>query len=66
MHIQVNGQQQYLAEPISVEHLLQQLGLLEKRIAVEVNQEILSRERFPTTRLNDGDIIEIVQAIGGG
>ena len=41
-------------------------GLAEKRVAVEVNLEIVPRSRHATRVLGEGDRVEIVHAIGGG
>lgn len=54
------------ASPITVSALLEQLGLAEKRIAVELNEMIVPRSRHTETALNAGDQVEIVHAIGGG
>jgi sulfur carrier protein len=45
---------------------LQDLGLTGKRLALEINQEIVPRSSFDTCMLHAGDRVEIVQAIGGG
>ena len=50
----------------SVQSLLEETKLLDKRIAVELNREVISRSCYADTRLNDGDVIEIVQFVGGG
>lgn len=64
--ITVNGETQSLPESPSVTCLLEQLGLAEKRVAVELNGEIVPRGLHAETRLKDEDQVEIVQAIGGG
>jgi thiamine biosynthesis protein ThiS len=46
--------------------LVAELGLGTKRIAVEVNRDIIPREDYATCRLNAGDEIEIVHFVGGG
>ena len=66
MQILVNGAPQELAEGSTVLELLQQLELTSKRLAVDVNAEIVSRGRHAETRLQPGDKVEIVHAIGGG
>jgi sulfur carrier protein len=66
MQILVNGAPQELAEGSTVLELLQQLELTGKRLAVEVNADIVPRSRHAETRLQPGDKIEIVHAIGGG
>jgi sulfur carrier protein len=66
MQILVNGAPRELVEGATVSDLLQVLDLMGKRLAVEVNAEIVSRSRHAETRLNPGDKVEIVHAIGGG
>jgi len=46
--------------------MLQELAMGAGRIAIEVNGEIVPRSTFAECLLQEGDIVEIVQAIGGG
>ena len=66
MKIVVNGQERALVAPVTVAALLDELGMAGKRVAVEVNQEIVPRSRHAEFRLNDSDRVEVVFAIGGG
>ena len=66
MKIMVNGQERSLANPVTVAALLDELGMAGKRVAVEVNQEIVPRSRHGEYRINDSDRVEVVFAIGGG
>jgi sulfur carrier protein len=66
MKIMVNGQERALVAPVTVAALLDELGMAGKRVAVEVNQEIVPRSRHPQFQLNDSDRVEVVFAIGGG
>jgi len=66
MKIMVNGQERALAAPVTVAALLAELGMASKRVAVEVNQEIVPRSRHMEFQLNDSDRVEVVFAIGGG
>jgi len=66
MQIKINGDTEEVSEGCSVYQLIQQMDLTDKRIAVELNCEIVPRSQFPETTLNADDRIEIVQAIGGG
>ena len=66
MKITVNGQERSLAAPLTVGVLLDALGMADKRVAVEVNQEIVPRGRHAEFQLNDQDRVEVVNAIGGG
>jgi sulfur carrier protein len=66
MHIVLNGSEREIPENLSAGALLQELGLAGKRLALEVNQEIVPRSSFDSHVLRAGDRVEIVQAIGGG
>ncbi|KAF0190717.1 MAG: sulfur carrier protein [Gammaproteobacteria bacterium] len=66
MEIIVNGEKRRAADGLNLAGLLDELGFGEKRVAVELNLEILPRDRHAGYRLRDGDRLEIVQAIGGG
>jgi sulfur carrier protein len=66
MDILLNGEPRTLAAPASVQQLLQAEGLAERRVAVEVNGEIVPRSRHAGWALADGDRVEIVHALGGG
>ena len=64
--INLNGEPRQLPAKTTLEGLINQLGLKGKRIAIEMNQEIILRSEYATTTLQSGDKIEIVHAIGGG
>ncbi|MDT8893480.1 sulfur carrier protein ThiS [Halomonas sp. I1] len=66
MQIHLNGEAQHLDSEISVAQLVETLGLTGRRIAVEVNEEIVPKSVHGETCLADGDRVEIVHAIGGG
>lgn len=66
MDITLNGEPRSLATPFTVNELLQAEGLVERRVAVEVNGAIVPRGRHATHPLADGDRVEIVHALGGG
>jgi sulfur carrier protein len=66
MHIVLNGSDREVPENLSAGALLQDLGLTGKRLALEINQEIVPRSSFDTRILRAGDRVEVVQAIGGG
>lgn len=64
--IWINGEARPLAQPLPLAELLDELGLTGKRIAVEVNADIVPRGEHRTRILADGDRVEVVHAIGGG
>jgi sulfur carrier protein len=66
MKILLNGQEKRLEAAITISALLQEMELAGKRVAVEVNQEIVPRSRHSEYQLMDNDRVEIVRAIGGG
>jgi len=66
MHITLNGDARDCAPGTSVSSLLDAAGYAGKRVAVEVNLEIVPRSAHATRLLADGDRVEIVHAIGGG
>jgi len=62
----LNGKNKQLDGNTSIAQLLENLDLSEKRLAVEINQQIIPRSDFASFTLNENDNVEIVQAIGGG
>ena len=46
--------------------LLKELELADKKVAVELNKSIVSRELYSSTELSEGDNLEIVHFVGGG
>lgn len=66
MHIVVNGTPTELQEEIPMSALIEHLGLVGQRIAVEVNAELVPRSRFAAQVLREGDRVEIIHAVGGG
>ncbi|WP_369685968.1 sulfur carrier protein ThiS [Balneatrix alpica] len=66
IRVVVNGEEQQLSTSLSVLALLQQLELAGKRVAVELNGEIVPRSLHEQTLLQQDDRIEVVHAIGGG
>ncbi|MBF0677061.1 sulfur carrier protein ThiS [Pseudomonas sp.] len=66
MHIQLNGERYELPDGQSVADLLQRLELTGRRLAVELNMDIVPRSQHGSTLLSEGDRVEVVHAIGGG
>lgn len=66
MIVYVNGETRDCAENSKVADVVAELGLTGKKIAIELNKEILPFQQFDTQRLQAGDRLEIVHAIGGG
>ena len=66
IQLSVNGQVRQLQPGANIERLLDDLELAGKRVAVERNGEIVPRSRYAETHLANGDMLEIVVAVGGG
>jgi sulfur carrier protein len=66
MNILLNGEPKMVPANISAAHLIEMLELSGKRLAVEINEEIIPRSCYGSHRLQEGDRVEIVHAIGGG
>ncbi len=64
--IRLNGEPYSLEGPITVADLLDRLGLHPQTVAVELNRDILRRDRYAVTTLAEGDAVEVVRMIGGG
>lgn len=62
----INGEERTLDERTSIAALLDSMGRGAAWTAVERNREVVSRTVFAETRLEDGDVLEIVQLVGGG
>jgi thiamine biosynthesis protein ThiS len=66
MKLQINGESRELSTVLTLASLLEELGMKHDRVAVELNRHIVARELWPSTRLSEGDQLEIVHFVGGG
>jgi len=66
IQVMVNGKAHRFERPVEVAALLSTLNLVGKKVAVERNGEIVPRSAHASTVLADGDLLEIVVAVGGG
>jgi sulfur carrier protein len=66
MDITLNGEHRHLPDNFTAAQLVDLLDLTGKRMAMEINCEIVPRSTFSEHVIKDGDSIEIVGAIGGG
>ncbi|TCS70036.1 sulfur carrier protein [Sulfuritortus calidifontis] len=64
--VSLNGEPRQFDSPLKVAQLLDQLGLTGKRLAVEKNGEIVPKSQHAETAIENGDVLEIVVAVGGG
>ena len=66
LRVTVNGEARRVEAPVSLVDLVHALGLDGKRIAIERNGEIVPKSLYARTRVEAGDRLEIVAAVGGG
>jgi len=66
MRLTINGEIKDNILARSLKELLDELGIISGRVAVEVNGQVIKKSDYEGFRLNDGDIVEIVSFVGGG
>lgn len=71
MNVHINGEERAFANPappaqFTLTILLEALNMKSDRVAVELNRDIVPRDRWSHTALKDGDRLEIVHFVGGG
>ena len=69
MKLHINGEERDFADVSSaftLFALVEKLGMKPDRVAVELNRDIVPRERWSETMLNEGDRLEVVHFVGGG
>ena len=66
MKLHINGDERSFDSPLTLAALVEILGMKSDRVAVELNLDIVPRDRWAATPLNDGDRLEIVHFVGGG
>jgi thiamine biosynthesis protein ThiS len=66
MTITLNGEPYDVSGPLTVSELLVQLRVDPRRVAVELNLEVLKRGILETTVIREGDAVEVVNFVGGG
>jgi thiamine biosynthesis protein ThiS len=64
--ISLNGEPHELEAPVTVSALLERLAIDPRRVAVELNLEVVRRARYGEVTVGAGDEVEIVNFVGGG
>lgn len=64
--IMLNGKQRELEGEVTIPDLLHTLGVQPKQVAVALNGEVVRRDNWAGVSIADGDVIEVVRAVGGG
>jgi len=66
MQVKLNGEAREIPEALTVAGLLAHLGVKAQRVAVEVNEAVVTKDRYQAQELKAGDAVEIVAFVGGG
>jgi thiamine biosynthesis protein ThiS len=64
--IKINGEEKEIETGLSIDGLLQSLEIRPGRVVVERNRVIVARDAYGSTKLTNGDALEIVHFVGGG
>lgn len=66
MRIKINGEDREVNNGLTLTALLESLQIRPGRVVVERNRDIVARDNYNATLINDGDTLEIVHFVGGG
>jgi thiamine biosynthesis protein ThiS len=66
MKLVINGEDRSFDSPLTLAGLVHLLGMKTDRVAIELNRDIVPRDRWDQTQLADGDRLEVVHFVGGG
>lgn len=66
VEIRLNGKAREVGDGITVQRLLDELGLHPQRVAVQLNDEIIKRDRYEEIILKPGDMVEVLTIMAGG
>ena len=64
--MQINGQESYLDAGISVSEMLETLDIEAEKVIIEINLEIIEKDKYSETKLHEDDKVEIITFMGGG
>jgi thiamine biosynthesis protein ThiS len=66
MQVRLNGELREIPDGLTVAGLLAHLGVKAQRVAVELNEAVITKSLYETQRIGQGDSVEIVAFVGGG
>ena len=66
IHVTVNGRQRDLPEGMNLRELVLSLNLMPERVILELNETVISRDRWVQVILVENDRLELVSLVGGG
>ncbi|HEX9113679.1 MAG TPA: sulfur carrier protein ThiS [Nitrospirota bacterium] len=66
MNISLNGEKKTVPDNITVMGLLEFLNIQHQRVAVELNMQIVKKDKYSVISVREGDSLEVVSFMGGG
>jgi thiamine biosynthesis protein ThiS len=66
MQIILNGEKKDVPDDLTIIGLLKHLKIQPQRVAVELNLDIVKKDRYAATKIKNGDRLEVVSFMGGG
>ncbi len=66
LEVTINGERRQIDQPVTIADLMDQLGYDRRRLAIELNREVVRRADWDNTAIKQGDKLEIVHFVGGG
>ena len=66
MNISLNGEKKEIPDGVTVLGLLEFMKIQPERVAVELNMNIVKKDAYGATRVNEGDSVEVVSFMAGG
>ena len=66
VQVEINGERREVKAGVTVADVVRMLDLNQRRLAVEINREIVARDSYAKRVLQEGDVLEIVHFVGGG
>lgn len=66
MTIKINGETREFNDNTTLLEVIETLGLSDKVMAAAVNMNIVKQDQWGNARLNEGDVIELLDFVGGG
>ncbi len=66
MEITLNGKEKTISPSLNIETLLEQLKVNPKTVVVELNLDIIDKNKYNRVKLKENDKVEIVHFVGGG
>lgn len=66
LKMKVNGKKMDMEDITTLSSLLSKLGVNENKVVVELNKEIINKEKYSKINLQEDDVIEVISFVGGG